>query len=171
MALIGLLVIGAAVTSILGRVDMLTPRPELASPDVQGMVANRESKTDKLAVAGLAPAPVAAPQAVAPVSEPLRLAFASTTADIEAPNITTPPATALVPLVPPKPKLVGKPSQKSYALLSDAQIAGIKERLKLSSSQESYWPAVESALRAVARQLHETRQAHPHSAPIDPDAD
>jgi hypothetical protein len=172
MALIGLLVIGAAVTSILGRVDMLTPRPELASTDVQGLVANRESKTDKLAVAGRAPAPVVAPQAVAPVNEPLRLAFASTTADIEAPNITTPPATALVPLAPPKPKLVVKPLQKSYALLSDAQIAGIKERLKLSSSQEPYWPAVESALRAVARKIHETRKADPHAtgAPIDPES-
>jgi hypothetical protein len=77
-----------------------------------------------------------------------------------------------VPLVPAKPKLAGKPAQKSYALLSDAQIAGIKERLKLSSSQESYWPAVESALRAVARKIHETRQANPHAtgAPIDPDS-
>ena len=76
------------------------------------------------------------------------------------------------PLAPPKPKLAGKPPpQKSYALLSDAQIAGIKERLKLSSAQESYWPAVENALRAVARKIHETRQANPHAtgAPIDPD--
>jgi hypothetical protein len=173
MALIGLLVVGAAATSILGRVDMLTPRPELASPDVQGPITNWENKTDKLAVARLAPAPVALPPAVLPVSEPLRLAFASTTADLDAPNITTPPATPLVPLAPPKPKLAGKPPpQKSYALLSDAQIAGIKERLKLSSSQESYWPAVESALRAVARKIHETRQANPHAtgAPIDPDS-
>ena len=169
MALIGLLVVGAAVTSILGRVDMLTPRSELVSSDVQGLVANRASKTDKLAVR-LAPAPFVPPQAVAPVNEPLRLAFASTTADIEAPNITTPPA---MPLAPQKPKLAGKPPpQKPYALLSDAQIAGIKERLKLSSSQESYWPAVESALRAVARKIHETRQANPRAtgAPIDPDS-
>ncbi len=51
------------------------------------------------------------------------------------------------------------------------QIAGIKDRLKLSSSQESYWPAVESALRAVARRIHATKQTDPNAAPIDPDAE
>jgi len=79
-----------------------------------------------------------------------------------------------MPPAAPKPKLVSKPPvQKSYALLSDAQIAGIKERLKLSSSQESYWPAVENALRAVARKIHATRQVDPNAtgAPIDPDAE
>ena len=171
MALIGLLVVGAAAASILGRADLSAPGPELASPVVRNPVANRQSKTDKLAVAGLAPA---APRpAVAPMNEPLRLAFASTTADVDPQNIVTPPPTGLVPLVPPKPKLAGKPApQKSYALLSDAQIAGIKERLKLSSSQEPYWPAVESALRAVARKIHETRKADPHAtgAPIDPES-
>ncbi len=173
MALIGLLVVGAAAASILGRVDIPAPRSELASPVVQGPVANRGGKTDKLTVAGLAPAPAAPPPAVAPVSEPLRLAFASTTADVDPQSIVTPPPTSLLPLAPPKAKLAGKPSpQKSYALLSDAQIAGIKERLKLSSSQEPYWPAVESALRAVARKIHETRRADPHAtgAPIDPDS-
>ena len=60
------------------------------------------------------------------------------------------------PSSPPKPKAVAKPQpqpQKNYALLSDVQIAGIKDRLKLSASQESYWPPVESALRAVARKI------------------
>jgi hypothetical protein len=169
MALTGLLVVGAAATSILGRADIPAPRPELASSVARGPVANREAKTDKLAVARLAPAPVVPPQAVAPANEPLRLAFAATTADIEAPNVTTPP----VPFPPLRPKGAGKPPlQKPYALLSDAQIAGIKERLKLSSEQESYWPAVESALRAVARKIHETRRANPHAtgAPIDPDS-
>ncbi len=173
MALIGLLVVGAAAASILGRVDWSVPRPELASPTVQGPVANRGGKTDKLAAAGVALAPVAPPQAVVPGNESLRLAFASTTADVDAQSILTPPPTPLVPLAPSKPKLAGKPPpQKSYALLSDAQIAGIKDRLKLSSSQEPYWPAVESALRAVARKIHETRKADPHAtgAPIDPES-
>jgi hypothetical protein len=172
MALIGLLVVGAAAASILGRVEWSVPRPELASPAVQGPVANRGGKADKLAVAGVAPAPVASPQVVAPGNESLRLAFASTTADVDAQSIVTPPPTPLVPLAPSKPKLAGKPPQKSYALLSDAQIAGIKERLKLSSSQEPYWPAVESALRAVARKIHETRKADPRAtgAPIDPES-
>ena len=164
MALMGFLVFGAAATSILGRIGVPVSRPELASSVMQDPVANRKSKTDKLTVAVLAPAP----QAMAPPNEPRWLAFASSTADIESPNISTLSA----PLAPPKPKLAGKPPpQKSYALLSDAQIAGIKERLQLSSAQESYWPAVENALRAVARKIHETRQANPHAtgAPIDPD--
>ncbi len=105
------------------------------------------------------------------MNEPLRQAFAATTpADIEAPKVAAPPAT---PPAPPKPKLAAKPPlQKAYALLSDEQIAGIKERLKLSSDQEYYWPAVEDALRAVARKIHATRQADPHATgvPIDPDA-
>ena len=77
------------------------------------------------------------------------------------------------PLAPAK-KMVAKPApQKSYALLSDVQIAGIKDRLKLSASQESYWPAVESALRAVARKIHANRKADPSdtTALIDPDAE
>ena len=75
--------------------------------------------------------------------------------------------------MPPKPKLASKPvPQKSYALLSDVQIAGIKERLRLSSDQECSWPAVENALRAVARRIHSARQVDPHATgvPIDPDA-
>jgi hypothetical protein len=35
-------------------------------------------------------------------------------------------------------------------LLNDAQIASIKERLKLTAEQEQLWPPVEAALRAVA---------------------
>jgi hypothetical protein len=63
--------------------------------------------------------------------------------------------------------------QKNYALLSDVQIAGIKERLKLSPDQESYWPGVEKALRAIAQKIHATRKTDPNAtgAPIDPDSD
>ena len=37
------------------------------------------------------------------------------------------------------------------------QIAGIKDRLKLSASQESYWPPVETALRARRRPQNSCR--------------
>jgi hypothetical protein len=175
IALICFLVVGAAATSILGNDGAWVARPETASPVVQGPVANRESKKDRLAVATatLASAALASyppPQTVAALSEPLRQAFASADpVDIEMPKMIAAPATA-----PPKPKVASKPPvQKSYALLSDGQIAGIKERLKLSSSQESYWPAVEDALRAVARKIHATRQTDPNATgtPIDPDAE
>jgi hypothetical protein len=170
IALTCLLVAGAAVASILGRDSVPMARSEMASPVVKSPVSNRENKKDRLAVTTLALASFE-PPTVATLSEPLRQAFASATpADIEAPKVAAP---AAMPPAAQKPKLAGKPPlQKSYALLSDVQIAGIKERLKLSSAQESYWPAVESALRAVARKIHATRQADPNAtgAPIDPDA-
>ena len=109
----------------------------------------------------------------------LRRAYASTSpADIGFPKLNEPAAAPAMaaPAVEaaPKPKAVNKPQpQKNYALLSDAQIAGIKERLKLSSSQESYWPAVETALRGIARKIHATRQGNPavSAAQIDPDSE
>jgi hypothetical protein len=179
IALTGLLVIGAAAASILGRDSVPAAGPAMVSAVVEGpvsnegTVSNKESKKDKLAVVTAALASFEPPQKDAPPSEALRMAFApSTPADIEVPK-TADPAVAM-PSAPPKTKLASKPPpQKSYALLSDEQIAGIKDRLKLSSTQESYWPAVENALRAVARKIHATRQADPKSigAPIDPEAE
>jgi hypothetical protein len=175
IAMTCLLVVGAAATSILSRDSVPAARSEIASPVVTNPVANRQSKQDRLAIATLATASFEPPQATASPSEPLRQAFASSApADIEMPKMAAPAAMPAAPLVPPKPKLVAKPApQKTYALLSDVQIAGIKDRLRLSSSQEYYWPAVETALRAVARKIHATRQADPKATgiPIDPDAE
>jgi len=167
------LVVGAAATSILSRDGVWVAQPEMDLPEVQGPVANREAKQDRLAFATASLPSREPPQTVAALSEPMRQAFASADpVDIEMPKIIAAPAS--VPTAPPKPKVASKPpAQKSYALLSDGQIAGIKERLKLSSSQESYWPAVENALRAVARKIHATRQTDPSAAgtPIDPEAE
>jgi hypothetical protein len=176
IALTCFLVVGAAATSILSRDSVPAARFEAASaPAVSNPVSNKESKKDRLVVtAAAALASFEPPQAKADLSAPLRQAFASAApADIEIPKITAPAAMPAAPLAPPKPKLAAKPAvQKSYALLSDVQIAGIKDRLKLSASQESYWPAVETALRAVARKIHATRKADNDStALIDPDAE
>jgi hypothetical protein len=171
IALTCLLVVGAAATSILSRDSVPTAGSAMALSVAQNPVANREAKKDRLAVVTAALASFEPPQ-TATLNEPLRQAFAATTpADIEVPKIAAPAAT--LPAAQ-KPKLASKPApQKPYALLSDAQIAGIKERLKLSSDQESYWPAVENALRAVARKIHATRQGDPNptAVPIDPDAE
>jgi hypothetical protein len=195
VALTCFLVVGAAATSILGR-DSL-PMPQFlaaAEPADQAPVSNRESKKDRLAVATPVLTAFEPPrtqvqdqfQVQTEARDPeltasLRRAYASTSpADIDFPKLNEPaaapaPATA-APAVEaaPKPKAVNKPQpQKNYALLSDAQIAGIKERLKLSSSQESYWPAVETALRGIARKIHATRQGNPtvSAAQIDPDSE
>jgi hypothetical protein len=177
IALTCFLVIGAAAMSILAQdsVPMAGAAVVSASAVVDGPVSNKQSKGDKLV------APVSAPVADEPVqtaavpseplqneslrTEPLRQAFAAPSpAEIQGLKVATP--------APPKPKLK-PPAQKSYALLSDAQIASIKERLKLSSAQESYWPPVENALRAVARKIHATRHADPGGtgAIIDPEAE
>jgi hypothetical protein len=67
---------------------------------------------------------------------------------------------ALVPQ--DKPKRLPPPPPPS-ALLDDTQIAGIRARLRLTSDQAEYWPAVESALRDVARtQLRADRLKHSH---------
>ena len=178
VALICFLVVGAAATVILGRDSIPAALPQLAAASpaaVPAPVSNKENKKDRLAVVSYALAAYEPPQTTAALSEPLRQAYASTApVDIGLPKEVA-PAAAEAPAPPPKPKAAAKPQpqpQKNYALLSDGQIAGIKDRLKLSASQESYWPPVETALRAVARKIHAGRQANPNAAgmPIDPES-
>jgi hypothetical protein len=174
-----LLVVGAAAASILARdavptVQSAAPAsPAVASADPtasnDAISSNKEAKHDRLVAT--APAAVDPPQTIfPPVGEPLRQGFASEgPVDATVPNVTAP-----VVIPEQKPKLAAKPPvQKSYALLSDAQIAAIKGRLNLSAGQESYWPAVEDALRRVAKKIHEQRQAKPNAGgpPIDPESE
>jgi hypothetical protein len=162
------LIVGAAATSILGRDSVPGARLEMAAASVtQNPVSNKAGKQDRLAVAATVALAPFERQQPAPLSEPLRQAFAAVgPLDAVPPQIAAPQAS--------KPKAVARPQpQKSYALLSDAQIAGIKERLNLSPDQASYWPGVENALRAIARKIHATRKADPAASgvPIDPDAE
>jgi hypothetical protein len=191
IALTCFLMAGAAVTSILSRESMGAPAAQPA-PVVSNPVANREVKQDRLSVMSLASAALPAP--AASPTEVLRQAYASSSAaDIEAAKAVQaltrvapqaePQQTGALPqagTLPPvnvqaaKPKAAAKPApQKNYSLLSDQQIAGVKERLKLSSSQESYWPGVETALRAVARKLNAEKLSNPHAAAaqLDPDCE
>ena len=143
-------------------------------------VSNREAKHDRLTVLQLATASIDGPRSLT-LSEPLRQAFAEVSgADAEAakavaalPQINPFPPVAAPAPAKPKVAAVKPQPQKSYSLLSDVQIAGIKERLKLSSSQEYYWPAVETALRGVARRLQAARLSNPNAAPsqLDPDSE
>jgi hypothetical protein len=200
VALTCFLVVGAAATSILSRDSVPMPRIQAVAsePAFTTPVSNKEGKKDRLAVASFALAAYEPPQAQAlqagapqsPVqaqlqaearaaipdlTASLRQAYASTApADAGVPQLNEPAAAPPSPPPAPKPKAASKvPLQKNYALLSDAQIAGIKDRLKLTSSQQYYWPAVETALRAVARKIHARRQADPGATgmPIDPDSE
>jgi hypothetical protein len=190
IALTCFLVAGAAVTSILSRTSMEASVAAMPAPVVKSPVANRETKQDRLSVVRYALAAVEPSQTL---SAPIRQAYASSSsADVEAakavaalPKLAPQPATApaasafdnapvaALPPAPARPKVVARPApQKSYALLSDAQIAGIKERLKLTSDQETYWPGIETALRGIARKIHTARQHDPNAtaAQIDPDS-
>jgi hypothetical protein len=182
IALTCFLVVGSAVAAILGQDSVpaasVTAMATLSIP-AQAVVSNREGKADRLRVAALAPDPVPPEPTGAISPEPLRQAFAPAASpeaeaakeiykeiSKEASRPADEAATSSKPHASAKP-----PVQKSYTLLSDAQIAGIKQRLQLSASQEYYWPAVETALRAVARRLHATRQADPNApVHIDPDS-
>jgi hypothetical protein len=184
------LVLGAATTAILGRDSVPSVSAEMITPEPaqKPLATNRAAKADRLvptlALASAAIEPVQVPAdrlAQAPaLTEPLRQAFAAATpSDFPMPkaNAHEAPAAAEVPAVdvPAKPKVVAKPQpQKSYSLLSDVQISGIKDRLKLSSSQEYYWPSVETALRNVARRIQANKLSNPNAPPsaqIDPNCD
>jgi hypothetical protein len=172
LALALFLVAGGAVASILSRESIPAAGVAASLPDLKmAVVSNREAKQDRLMVVALPETP-AAPAQAAVLSEPLRQAYASyNDADIEAAKTVTPePAAAPAP---PKPKVASHPQpQKTYAFLSDAQIAGIKDRLKLTSDQEYYWPGIERALRAIARKIQVARQSNPNAnaGTIDPDS-
>jgi len=115
------------------------------------------------AVAALQKVAPPAPQTGALPPEPQVAALSPEPQADALPSATVPPA---------KPKVAAKLApQKSYTLLSDGQIAGIKQRLRLSSDQEYYWPGVETALRAVARKINAERLSNPHAkaAQLDPD--
>ncbi len=185
------LVLGAATTAILGRDSVPSVSEEMIAqtPQAKPLATNRAAKADRLvptlvlASAAIEPVQVPADRlSQAPVlAEPLRQAFAAATpSDFPMPkasSLSEAPAAAEVPAVevPAKPKVVAKPQpQKHYTLLSDAQISGIRDRLKLSSSQEYYWPSVETALRNVVRKISANKLSNPNAPPsaqIDPNCD
>ncbi|MFT3940387.1 hypothetical protein [Rhodopseudomonas sp.] len=191
-ALVCVLLASASAASILARASV--PAAGLAGvAAVERPVSNREFKADKLEVALQSdePAVQAAQQQTAEdqtatadattPAKPLQLAYAAddlpvaaipeaaaSEPSVAAPKAVTklPPVIATTPVQKPKPKPAAK-----EALLSDGQIAQIKTRLNLSSSQEYYWPSVEQALRAIGRKLHATTRGRDSSAPaIDPDS-
>ena len=168
------LIASAAALSIVTRNDGVGDVASTGATD-HHPIANRTTKTDRLAVMTIATtaSESAAALAAVPAEVPLRQAFAADT-PVVLPKPLEAAVAAMVPVPDAKPKAASKPAaQKNYALLSDSQIAAIKSRLNLSSSQAYYWPSVEQALRAIARKLHATQMVNPKgSAPaIDPDSE
>ncbi|WP_314953031.1 hypothetical protein [Bradyrhizobium cosmicum] len=191
-----------SVPSVSAEMIAQTPPPKQLSTN-RAAKADRLVPTLALASAAIEPVQVPADRlSQAPVlTEPLRQAFAAATpadfpmpkatdskpseskaaeskaaeskvASLEMPAAEAP--TGALHEAPAKPKVAAKPQpQKNYSLLSDVQIAGIRDRLKLSSSQEYYWPSVETALRNVVRKISANRLSNPNApgVPIDPNCD
>lgn len=142
-------------------------------------VSNRQAKTNRLAL--LVPTSLTvtdSAQAFALASSPTTPdldrfdnAFALATPETETPDAIpgkqepapsvapagpkhaalTPPFREPAPLPPQKPKPHPQAASATSGILDDTQIAGLKGRLRLTSDQVDYWPAVEAALREVVR--------------------
>lgn len=129
---------------------------------------NRAAKSSRLAA--LQPTPIASAEdqpvyvlaSAQPVVEPEPAANPVTAAapaipEPAAPSPSAEPKQASIAPVPAphdKPKHLLPPPPASVAaapMLDDGQIAGLKGRLRLTSDQAEYWPAVEAALRDVVR--------------------
>jgi hypothetical protein len=157
LALACCVVAGVALAGIFGRSNVLfvrfvaeQPPPASEAPPA----ANRDAKADRLPVVKQTAAGDIGEDSGSPA--PSREAVAI---DVPVDAEFVPPAASIKdpPLPRPRPKLANQLVQKNYSLLSDMQIAALKERMQLTPAQQPYWPAVENALRDVARKIHERR--------------
>lgn len=144
LALACVIIVGAAAVGFVMARDNALVLPAESS-DVP--VANRDAKTDRLQTAAVA----------LPLEDRLRQADEFLPADVSGPAVAP---VENPPLPVSRPKAADLPPvQTSYTLLSDIQIAAIKERLRMSEAQAKYWPPVEAALRDLAKRKHAARQA------------
>jgi hypothetical protein len=182
LALACVLVVGAVITGILSQSSLPSARAEMPQAEAKSMVPNRAAKQDKLPVAPIVVASLEPPQSTIASQPPRQNLLSSRHADTEPAKTAAPAAPVRSAPVhaprkserskpePPKREHASRPAHKPDTLLSDAQIARIKERLKLSSSQEYYWPPVAAALRAIGRKIRAAHLAHPNgpAVAIDP---
>jgi hypothetical protein len=65
-----------------------------------------------------------------------------------------------------------RPAEKpTNILLNDAQIASLRDRLRLTPDQAQYWPAVEAALRAFVASRYQAQHSRSGApAAVDPDS-
>lgn len=172
-------------TNRAAKADRLVPTLALASAAIEPVQvpADRLSKAPVLteplrqAFAAATPADFPMPKAVETKAVEPKVgdtkAGETKVASLE-PMVPAEAPTGALHEAPAKPKAAAKPQpQKNYTLLSDVQIAGIRDRLKLSSSQEYYWPSVETALRNVVRKISANKLSNPNApgVPIDPNCD
>lgn len=123
--------------------------------------SNADAKSDRLA----AVSPLAFPQpsaAAEPSPTTFSLAAVSSTAvEPPQPRIEMRKSVAVAPPEKEKPKRADP-----KLLLDDAQIASLRTRLKLTPTQEEFWPAVEVTLRDMVR-AHARKTRNGRVAQID----
>jgi hypothetical protein len=182
LASVAYITVGVVAGGLLANGTILSSAPEKiqeAVTTVARTVSNKDAKHDRLvqAVKFAARAPIAAPDASADaMTGSLPPGTLSAYAAIPpAANENIGPPVPWVgqpqPAAPAKAKQAAK-RQPTYAILSDEQIAGVKERMKLTQYQTQYWPAIEAALRKIGAKLNRSGKggAEVTAASIDPDS-
>jgi len=66
---------------------------------------------------------------------------------------------ALAQQTPPREERTSRPSAEDVAAFTDARVASLKAGLKLTAEQEKNWPAVEAAMRELAKDRADRRGA------------
>jgi hypothetical protein len=174
---------------------MFSPFPTYASPAALSAAAPSAAAPPALS-ASVPPPPAPTPIAARPSLPPqlvtagpqlpaAALAYAASEMDQPSEPAARPespaPAPAKRAAQPPHPASPNPASQgaasASNAVLNSAQIASIRERLKLTSYQSQLWPPVESALRDISyqgradgRKLASNTPANGRGGTIDPNS-
>ena len=152
---------------------VMLPAGQAASSDdnfILPQVSTSAAKTNRLPSRVQAPETPEAAYSVA--SLPQIADRVHDTAAMPAISQTEPQHTAaLAPPQPPRrPTRLPPPPSTTSGLLDDAQIAGLKDRLRLTPDQTEYWPAVETALRGFAKlQQQNSRLKHASGGKVDID--
>jgi len=168
LASVAYVVAGMIAGGLLANGAALPNKPENLREAVRSIVmpvANRDAKRDRLVVsyqvASIAPDITGSlPPVPAPGKQPGRVE-----------KIGPPVPFVSQPVIPAKPRATAK-RQGIYSLLSNEQIAGVKDRMKLTPLQEQHWPAIEAALRRIAARLQKNSKSGADATPvaIDPDS-
>lgn len=182
LASVAYIVAGAAAGGLLANGSAMSSAPEKLQESVVKVampMSNTATKQDRLAVtASLAAPEPATTGSLAPVDEAAPVSRQGPSQVLA--YAAEPPARAekVGPPVPwvgqPQPAAPAKPKQSAkrssnFAILSDEQIASVKERMKLTPYQAQHWPAIEAALRKIALKLNRNKSVgEATAAALDP---
>jgi len=138
--------------------QLVTASAQIPASALAYAAADAEERAEPAAIAAISALPAARPESANGAPTAVKRA-------IQPPHPASPGAAS------PSAASQG-PASPSNAVLNNAQIASIRERLKLTSYQSQLWPAVESALRDIAWQGHpdagRKAASNGHGGSIDP---